>query len=137
MWNKILKYIDSIGNSGCFTPDTKLDNTNPPTKPKESKLEESRRIYNEQLQIDNKETNERLKLLRSVCEKFGIGEQVEYLKIPNVNVKFYVSDFRDYMLHANYNGRLMITKSIVSVQYFDANQIIHTITDESKWFKKV
>jgi len=39
MWNNLLKYIDSIGVRCCFTPDTKLDNTNPPTKPKETELE--------------------------------------------------------------------------------------------------
>jgi len=91
----------------------------------------------EQVNIENKETQERLKLLQKVSEKFTIGEQVEYLKIPNDDVKFYVSEYKDFQLQINHTGRLTIKPASVSVQYFDANQIIHTITDENKWFKKV
>ena len=135
MWNRLLKYIDSIGAPG----EKKTPETNPsePLPQKESELERSKRIFYEKLKIDNKETYEQLNLLKSVSEKFTIGEQVDYLKIPNDDVKFYVSEYKDFQLQLNYSGRLKIKPASVSVQYFDANQIIHTITDESKWFKKV
>jgi hypothetical protein len=68
-------------------------------------------------------------------EEFSVGDRVEYLKVPNNNVEFYVSQYHhSYVCNYHY---VHIYPGHVCVQYFDANQILQTIKDEIKWFKKI
>lgn len=106
-----------------------------------------KRLYKEE--IDRIEENKkRLKEMQIELDEilltepiFEIGTQVEYIKVPNGNVSFRVSMSEHskliyYPMSGNH-ASIYIINSKTTVQYFDANQIIHTITDESKWFKKV
>lgn len=157
---------------GCFVPNTKLDNTNPPTRcgeketpetnpseplPKESDYERERRIHKEKLEKFNKEfeqaqlikeellKNEKIELQKIVDglilnePEFEIGQYVEYIKTPNNNVEFYVKSYNHSKVVEDYcrGWYVYISKSELVVQYFDANQILQTIKDEIKWFKKV
>lgn len=142
---------------GCFVPNTKLDNTNPPTrcgeketpatnpeeplpqpkveKPKESFLDKMRREQAERDEIYIKELQQKVDEQILTEEEFNIGDQVQYTKVPNDNVEFYVVQY--YHAHVSQYYFTHIESGKVTVQYFDANQILQTIKDEIKWFKKV
>lgn len=104
-------------------------------KPKESFLDKKRREQAEREAIHVKELQQKVDEIILTEEEFNIGDQVQYTKVPNDNVEFYVCGYRhSYVCNYHY---VHIYPGYVTVQYFDANQILQTIKDEIKWFKKV
>lgn len=131
------------GNSSIdFWGEKQTPETNPSEplpQSEESEYERSRRIREEER--ERKEVQKRKELQEKVDEiilteeEFNIGDQVQYLKVPNDNVDFYVSQYYHAYVSEYYFSHIETGK--VTVQYFDANQILQTIKDDIKWFKKV
>lgn len=115
------------------TPETKQEEPLPQLE--ETEQQKYRREQAEREEQRIKELQEKVDELILTEEEFSEGDRVEYLKVPNDNVEFYVSQYRHSFV-CNYHY-LHIYPGHVCVQYFDVNQILQTIKDEIKWFKKV
>lgn len=120
------------------TPETKPEEPLPQPEvetPKESRMDRMRREQAEREEQHIKELQEKVDEQILSEEEFSVGDRVQYLKVPNDNVEFYVTQYRhSYVCNYHY---VHIYPGHVCVQYFDANQILQTIKDEIKWFKRV
>lgn len=126
--------LDNIGEKQ--TPET--NPSEPLPQPEETEYQKYRRERSEKIEEERKSLQQKLDDILLSETSFEIGDEVEYLKVPNHNVKFYVkqfnpSDIKSYYFSESY----FLEKTTTHVQYFDSNNILHTIVDESKWFKKV
>ena len=142
MFNRIIdwfsgnNYLDVYGEKQTPKTDESEPLPQPEVeKPKESCLDKMRREQAEREAIQIKELQEKVDELILTEEEFSIGDQVQYTKVPNDNVEFYVVQYYHALVSRYYYTHIESGK--VTVQYFDANQILQTIKDEIKWFKKV
>lgn len=120
------------------TPETKPEEPLPQPEvetPKESRLERIRREQAEREEQHIKELQEKVNEIILTEEEFSVGDRVQYLKVPNNNVEFYVVQYYHARVSQYYFTHIESGK--VLVHYFDANQNLQSIKDEIKWFKKV
>jgi hypothetical protein len=142
MLNKLCEWI--WGNSSVdFCREKQTPETNPiealpqpeVLPPKESALDKMCREQKERKTLYIKELQQKVDELILTEEEFSVGDRVQYVKVPNDSVEFYVTQY--YHAYVSKYHFVHIELGEVTVQYFDANQILRTITDKVKWFKKV
>lgn len=141
MWNRFVEWFSGRSSLDIYgekkTPEIKP--SEPLPQPEKSMLTELARLDREREELawaELKDLQEKLDKLLLTEQEFDIGDQVEYQKVPNDNVKFYVTYYIHSRIVEYYGPR--IYPGVIVVKYFDSNQIIQTVDDrEIKWFKKV